>query len=187
MTDEAKVATLPVGVVVEARPGVTRWAKTVHVPVAVLPGAGPADWRLLRDEGATRQYHAATLALTLHRADAEAYRTALAMTPPSVFVVLREGEGPHGVDVHTVTASPFEAQDYGDPGDEVVEPVPMPEGLVAFVRDFCDRHFTDVPFVKRQRDRGRIGPREDGIGDARVRQTADVYRVPHQQKARRDA
>jgi len=177
---------LPVGVGVERRPGVTRWARTVFAPVAVLPGAGPADWRLLRQEGAVAQFHAATVTMELHRAEAEAYRTALAMTPPGVFVVLRTCEGPHGVRVHAVTASPFEAQDYGDTGDEIVEPVAMPQGLVAFVRDFCAAHHRGTPFVKRQRDRRRDGPREDGIGDARIRQTADVYRVPHQQKAGRD-
>ena len=37
-------------------------------------------------------------------------------------------------------------------------------------------------FVKRKRDRKRIDVREDGIGDARIRQTADVYRAPSQTK-----
>ncbi len=178
---------IPLGVVVTRRPGVTRWASQSWQPTAVLPGAAPADWKLLREDGETRDYHAATLPLTLHRADVEAYKVSLTMSPPSVFVVLRrDGRGVRDVSVHAVTASAFEAQDYTDSGEEIVEPVPMPPGLVAWVRDFTDAHFHEEPFVKRRRDRQRVDRTEDGVGDARIRQTADVYRAPGAQKPRRE-
>ena len=57
--------TIPVGIVVRRTPGVTRWAKWVWQVVAVLPGAGPAQWREMRSEGDTIEYHAATLPLDL--------------------------------------------------------------------------------------------------------------------------
>jgi len=178
--------TLPLGVVLERRPGVTRWVKYAWHPVAVLPGAAPADWKLLRDDGTTRAYHAVTLPLTMHRADVEAYKVSLSMTPPAVFVVLRKSDGPHDVAVHAVTASAYEAQDYTDSGEEIVEPVAMPDGLVAWVRDFTDAHFVATPFIKRRRDKQRIDQTEAGIGDARIRQTADVYRAPGAQKPAKD-
>ena len=81
---------LPLGVVLRRQPGVTRWARWVWRAVAVLPGAGPADWRELRREGEAVEYHAATLTLELHRAETEAYRVALTNDPPCVYVVLRE-------------------------------------------------------------------------------------------------
>lgn len=180
---------MPVGVVLERRPGVTRWIKHVWHPVAVLPGAGHADWKLLRQAGETREYHAATLPLALHRADVEAYKVSLTMTPPAVFVVLRKSEDPddsHDIHVHAVTASAYEGQDYLDSGEEIVEPVPMPPGLIAWIRDFTDAYFKETPFIKRRRDKHRTDRVEDGIGDARIRQTADVYRAPGALKPQKD-
>ena len=58
-------ASMPVGIVVRRTPGVTRWAKWAWKVVAVLPGAGPANWRELRREGDAVEYHAATLTLDL--------------------------------------------------------------------------------------------------------------------------
>jgi len=54
----------------------------------------------------------------------------------------------------------------------------MPEGLVAWVRDYVELHHEEEVFVKRRRDKKRVDLKEDGIGDARIRQTADVYRAP---------
>lgn len=179
---------MPLGVVLERRPGVTRWARWSWRAVAVLPGAPPADWRLLRAEAGGEEYHAATLTLELHRADVEAYKVALSMDPPAVFVVLRPEEtpgAPHDIAVHAITANAYEAQDYLDSGEEMVEAVPMTEGLAAWVREFTDAHFHETPFVKRKRDKERVDLEEDGIGDPRIRQTADVYRAPPAQKPRR--
>ena len=182
MTDvAAKTQSMPMGVVLARKPGVTPWVKFSWKAVAVLPGAGPADWTLLSDMDGVQEFHACTLPLELHRTDVEAYKVALSMDPPAVFVVLRpsvDAKAAHDVFVQTVTASAYEAQDYLDSGEEIVEAVPMPDGLVAWVRDFVDVHFREEPFVKRKRDRKRIDLAEDGIGDARVRQAADVYRAP---------
>ena len=174
-------ATVPVGVVIRRQPGVTRWARWVWRPVAVLPGAATADWALLREEGEAAEYHAATLPLTLHRTETEAYRVALSNDPPSVYAVLRpteEPDAPFPLAVFCVTASPFEAQDYTDSGEELVEPVPMPPALVAWVTDFVGRHHVEEDFKKRRRDRMDLARVEDGRGDARIRQETDVYRSP---------
>lgn len=174
--------TMPLGVVVRRQPGVTRWAKWVWRPVAVLPGAGPADWKLLREEeGGAAEYHAATVPLTLHRAVVEGYKVSLSMTPPAVFVVLRRDERPEAPmpwSVHEVTASAYEAQNYLDAAEDIIEAVVMPPVLEAWTRAFTDEHFHEEPFVKRQRD-GRGGDRRapQGRGDPRIR-GADVFRAP---------
>lgn len=176
---------IPLGVVVRRTPGVTRWAKWNWTAVAVLPGAGPADWSELRREGQAVEYHAATLPLTLYGAETEAYMANLADGVPSIYLVMRDengsGEAPEAV---LVTASPFEGQDYADSGEEIVEKIPMTPGLVAWVRDFTLTHHQHEEFKKRRRDKKRIDLQQDGIGDARIRQDADVYRAPGQ-KARR--
>lgn len=184
--DDKRMISMPVGVVLRRTPGVTRWAKWAWRASAVLPGAGPADWRELRREGEAVEFHAGTLQMPLYRTDTEAYLTALAAAPPIVFVIMREtGRGPHGLELTGVTASPFEAQDYGDNGEDIVEPVPAPPGLVSWIAAFCERHHVEEAFVKRRRTRWDDAPREDGVGDARVRQDADVYRAPGALKAPR--
>ena len=174
---------MPVGVVVRKTPGVTKWARWAWKAVAVLPGAGPADWRELRRDGDAVEYHAGTLPLELFRTDTEAYMTALANDPPSVYVVMRPSDNPdRELDLLLITASAFEAQDYQDSSEEVVEPVPMPAGMIAWVREWVEFHHVDEKFVKRRRDRKDIDVSEDGIGDERIRQTADVYRSPGSKK-----
>ena len=170
---------MPVGVVVRRAPGVTAWARWHWSVSALLPAAGPASWVLLRQDGDLAEYHAATLTLELHRAEAEAYRQGLTANPPCLYVVLRDSlEGVFPLEVTLVTASPFEAQDYADSGEEQVEKVAMPAGLVAWVRDFTLDHHHEEVFQKRRRDKTAIDDLVDGVGDPRIAQMTDVYRSP---------
>lgn len=174
-------ATIPVGIVIRKTPGVTRWAAWAWNVVAVLPGAGPANWRELRREGDSVEYHAATLMLDLWSTDTEAYLVGLSSKIPSVVVVLRDNTDPNAEipwEPAYVTASPYEGQDYCDAGDGLIENVPMPLGLIAWIRDFVAEHHVDEVFIKRRRDTKRVDLVEDGKGDARIRQLSDVYRAP---------
>ena len=174
-------ASMPVGIVVRRTPGVTRWAKWAWKVVAVLPGAGPANWRELRREGDAVEYHAATLDLDIWSTDTEAYHVALAAKTPGVVVVLREtAEGANDMpwEVTHITASPYEGQDYMDSGEGLIEQVPMPLTMIAWLRDFVAEHHKEEPFIKRKRDKKRVDLVEDGRGDSRIRQAADVFRSP---------
>lgn len=172
---------VPLGIVIRKSPGVTRWARWSWRVVDVLPGAGAAEWRELRREGETVDYHAATVAMELWASDTEAYLTGLSSEAPSVYVVLRGAEDDdsgHEIEVLLATASPYEAQDYLDSGEEIVEQVAMPDALAAVVRDFVAANHEDEEFVKRKRDNRKAGETEDGRGDPRIRQLTDVYRAP---------
>lgn len=174
-------ATMPIGIVVRRTPGVTRWAKWAWKVVAVLPGAEPAKWRELRREGGAVEYHAATLPLDLWSTDTEGYKVTLGSHTPGVVVVLRDNPDPQSEIPwmpSVVTASAYEGQDYLDSGEGLVELVPMPAGLVAWIRDFVDAHHVEETFVKRKRDKLRVDLVEDGRGDPRIRQSSDVYRAP---------
>jgi Protein of unknown function (DUF3305) len=179
-----KSISMPLGVVIRKTPGVTRWAGWTWRAVAVLPGAGPESWRELRREGETAEYHAATVELELWRTEAEAYLTELSTRVPSVYVVLRQAApgAAQDVEVLLATVSPYEAQDYADTGEEIVDQVAMPEGLVAWVDQFVRRHHAEEVFVKRRRGKSRVDLVEDGVGDARVSQLSDVYRAPVRKK-----
>ncbi len=178
---------VPLGVVMRRTPGVTRWAAWAWRAVAVLPGASQADWRELRREGDAVEYHAGTVLLDLHHTQTEAYLQGLSAKVPSVFVILRKRSGSDEArapfEVVLVTASPFEAQDYADNGDDIVEKVPMPEGLVALIRDFVEAHHEEEAFQKRRRDKLGDAPAQDGIGDPRIVQARDVFGTP--QRTRR--
>jgi|TARA_B110000285_G_scaffold28249_1_gene28236 hypothetical protein len=173
-----KSVSISLGIVVRKVPGVTRWVDHVWKAVAVLPGAGAAHWKELRRDGDTIEYHAATVQLELFRTDTEAYLHGLSTKIPAIYVIMRDGSGDDPLDVVLATASPYEAQDYADTGEELVEKVPMPEGLVAWVRDYVEAHHEDEVFIKRRRDKRQIDHEENGIGDARIRQISDVYRAP---------
>lgn len=182
-----RMISMPVGVVVRRTPGVTKWANWAWRAVAILPGAAPADWHEMRREGDAVEFHAGTVEVELWRTDTEAYLVALSNDPPSAYVILRESEdpdAPHDLELVGVTFSPYEAQDFADTGEEIVEPVPMPSGLIAWIQDFVDRHHVDEEFVKRRRDRVRVDGSEDGLGDPRIRQTSDVYRSPASSRRR---
>jgi len=170
---------MPLGVVIRKSPGVTRWAKWCWRAVAVLPGAASANWAELRREGETIEYHAATMPLTLWAAETEAYLANLSDQIPSIYVVMREDlTGAAPLDTVLVTASPYEGQDYADNGEDLVEKVAMPAGLIAWVRDFAYEHHQHEEFIKRRRDKKRVDLDEDGKGDLRIRQLSDVYRAP---------
>lgn len=173
-----RTSTLPLGIVIRKKPGSTRWAKWVWQVRAVLPGAGPANWVEMRREGDTVEYHAGTVSLQLFAADTEAYLHGLSAREPSVFVILRQNQATHPLDVLLATVSPYEAQDYADSGEELVEKVPMPPALRAWVEDFIERHHHEAAFVKRKRDKKRIDLTQDGIGDARIATVGDVYASP---------
>lgn len=178
---------LPLGIVIRKTPGVTKWAKWNWKAVGILPGASNAHWRELRREGDAVEYHAATVSLELYPSDTEAYLTGLSAQVPAIYVIMRDTDDPDAiedVEVLLATASPYEAQDYMDSGEEIVEKVPMTEGLVAYIRDYINAHHEEEVFVKRKRDKKRIDLAEDGIGDPRIRQVADVYRAPGAKKER---
>lgn len=172
---------LPVGAVVRRTPGVTQWARDIWKPVAVIPGAPEAFWKELVREGEVVDYHAGTVSMELFRADVEGYLVSLNMTVPSVWVVLDRDESsrsPSGWFVSAITASAYEAQDALDSGESIVEAVPIPESLAAWIKEFVDMHYIEEQFKKRRRNELRVDRVEDGKGDARIRQESDVYRAP---------
>lgn len=167
--------TIPVGVVLERRRLDNPWQDYSWNAVSVFVGAPEVtEWKLLEKAEGVERYHAATLPLTLHRKETEAYKVNLS-GKPSVYVVLRDNDdpdSPYDRVPFLATASAYESQDYLDSGEEIVDAVPMPDGLVGWVRDFCDTHHEEEVFVKRKRsdhrkeqDKFARRPAVDGRGE----------------------
>lgn len=164
-----KQETMPMGIVLERRRLDHPWSDHAWLPVDVIPGA-PArdprgDWLFLKEGDGWARYHGGTLPLELFRKETDAYKLALAQMPPRVFIILRADDtagAAHEVVPFAVTASPAEAQEYLDSSEDIVEPVPMPVEVIAFIRDFIEQHHVDEPFLKRKRKRYDPGAADRG-------------------------
>lgn len=160
---------LPLGIVVERRKLDNPWREFSWRPVTVIPGAGPMDpaaaWTEIAQGEDRVRFHAGTLPLNLFPKETEGYRVNLSQEPPRLFVIMRSSDEPdsrHEFESFLVTACPYEAQDYLDSGDDLVEAVAMPEAVIAFVQSYVDQHHLDEPFHKRKRKRwAEQGP---GVG-----------------------
>lgn len=152
-----------VGVIVERRRSASRWAKWSWLPVAVFTDAPELavedEWRVLVSEGDVTRFHAGTVTVTLHRKLVEAYRVNLAREEASFWVVLHERDpDEQGLSeipwfVQTVTASPYEAQNFADTGEGIIEAVPVPPELIGWIVGFLREHPEEEIFKKRKRDR----------------------------------
>ena len=171
---------IPLGVVIGREKVDHPWQEFVWRPVAVFMEAPPVnEWRPLRSTAKMQLYHAATLPLDLHPKETTSYQVNLTNGTPSVYVVLRETSGPNQrwpVYVHMITASPFEAQAYGDSGFERVERVPMPEPLVSLVDQYVAEHHKEEEFRKRVRDKRPAGADEHQFGQEPITEQRERQR-----------
>lgn len=162
---------MSLGVVLERRPSCNQWTDHDWRVDSVLPGASQiTDWIEI-SRGSDKisdwvKFHAATLPLEIFSKETEGYKYNLTLDQPSVFVVLRnsdyeeQGEYAHEVFPFPVTVCPYEAQDYLDSGEEIVESVPMPLPVVAWLNEYIEQHYVEEPFKKRKRK--EFDPRKEG-------------------------
>jgi hypothetical protein len=145
---------IPVAVLAERRPAVTRWAEQVWRAVAVLDEAPEVPpWTVLRQEPDGRTlFFAGTAEVALHPTDTANYRHNLEAAQPLVWVLLREAATPAGLALHTVTVDPGEAHLHADVGQDLLEALPMPARLRAVTEAFVARHHRERGFFKRRRD-----------------------------------
>lgn len=146
---------MAVGVIAEKRRAASRWADDIWVPTAVIEG--PVSFRtgeVLRSSETATAYFIGFGEIYCHHRETEAYIHNFESRWPALYVVLRrDEEGTHPLPwfLHAVTASPYEAQDYCDPAEDIVERVQMPPSVEAALRAFIDAHHVDVEFKKRKR------------------------------------
>lgn len=162
----ARELTIIVGVLAEQRKSASRWASDYWIPVGIMPAPQGLDTGdvIFRDETATR-YFMGVAELTCHAAETEAYVHNFNSRTPAIYVVLRrdtDGETPLPWFVHTVTASPYLAQDFEDCAEDIVERVAMPPEIADAIREFTDAYHTEETFKKRRRDKLKIEEQKFG-------------------------
>ncbi len=163
-TPSATSLAIPLGVIVTCKQPKNAWADPVWRASGVMLEIPPGpDWRELgRGEGYT-QYLTTRAQLELFRKETEAYIANIESSEPALYIVLRESETDAApVEVHLVTASPFEAQDYMDSSEETVERVSMPAPLLEMIEAFIAEHHVEEKFRKRKRDEVNISEEKFG-------------------------
>jgi hypothetical protein len=155
-------AIMPISVVIERREAKNPWGGDLWRPLGVLPpGAAAEPGKILAEGEGWAHYQGGRFDIELFKRETEGYLTNLSQEPPRVFVVLRRNEDAEGpgeqegleFEPFMVTVCPYEASKYGEDHDDVVEGVPMPPDVLAWVRDFVTAHHVDTPFVKRKNRR----------------------------------
>ena len=148
-----RVLSVSLGVVIAREKIDHPWQEYAWRPVSVFLNAPEVgEWRELRRDATSTHYHAATLPLELHHKETIGYVANLDAGDPLVYVVLRvDGDGSEAVEVAVVTASPYDAEVYGQNSDEIVGAVAMPAPLIELLEAFVAEHHAEEPFIKRKR------------------------------------
>ncbi len=153
--------TMSLGLLLEKRKIDHPWQEYAWHVYAVLPGArDDADWELVSQDDVQTIYLACTMEVELYQRETEGYKNNLESQQPVIFVVLRQGEEAedHDVEPFLMTACPYEAADYLESGEEIVESVPMPDGVRIWVESFVKAHHVEEKFKKR-----KLRRQEDGL------------------------
>jgi hypothetical protein len=157
---------IPVGVIVERRKAVSPWIDVIWRPTAVLAGLPDATpWTPLATGDDAATFYAGAAEIELYRSETDGYRRNLASGAPAIWVALHPTGTDPPYEIAVVTADPAEGEGLSEPGQGVVEAVPMPEAVREAIAAFVAERPVDHGFEKRRRDRAdpealaRRGPR----------------------------
>ena len=159
MTATERTTSLTVGVVIAREATDHPWQDFRWRPVELLIGQPDLSvGQIIAETEQQTQYYGGSFEIELHRKETSGYLVNLENDPPVIYVIMREADDddPDGAlpyHVETVTVTPFEAQDFLDTGEDVVEPLAMPQPLVAWLERFVALHHEEETFIKRKRDK----------------------------------
>ncbi len=151
-----------VDILMERVPLVNRWVSEQWRPAAVLPVgtmamevgiAKPGAAERVADGPAGTTWRFPGHAIELHPTEAEGYFLNITSETPLVFVMWRQAEDDSepAARPQIVTVSYNQAGRIMD-GGERVDPVPMPEAILAWMRPFVTEHYKPEPRRKMKRN-----------------------------------
>ncbi|MGE0279284.1 MAG: DUF3305 domain-containing protein [Rhizobiaceae bacterium] len=169
MSAAPPLASIPVGVLVERSKGLTQWTDYLWRPTEVLTGEPETpEWTKLSGDDDRAVFFAGRAAIELYRTETPNYRENLESGTPQLWVGLRPSDGEPPYELIGVTADPAEGEAMTEAGENVVEPIPMPDTVYDAVAAFVSEHNFERKFVKRKRDRANpdsLGRRAPVKGD----------------------
>jgi hypothetical protein len=151
-----------VDILMERIPLVNRWVSEQWRPAAVVPigeivlqaGVAKPDFpERVADGPAGTTWRFSGRTIELHPTEAEGYFLNITSETPLVFVMWRPAEDGNepAARVEVVTVSYNQAGRIMD-GGERVDPVPMPEAILAWMRPFVAEHYKPEPRRKMRRN-----------------------------------
>ena len=146
-----------IGVVVERHAIQSQWATHRWHPGAVLldvPDTAP--WTLLAEEKGVARYYAGPATITLVPSEAESYLYNLEGRGPQIWIVLRPREPDadgREIELDSVTVAAGEAEVLAGGSEIIVEAVPMPDEIAAWLAGFVRAHPAAAQAFKRKRSR----------------------------------
>ncbi len=148
-----------IGVVAERQKVDNPWCDHRWRVTGLLPGpAAVPPWTLLGAGPGVHCYFAGNAVLELYPLETDTLRHNIEGPQPAVYVFLRATDATPGVALLGATVCAGEAQAHVDTGSDLVESMPMPDDLHAWIADFVARHHVERPAYKRQRDRSEHAP-----------------------------
>lgn len=148
--------TIPIGVIMARESFDNPWVDHVWKANGIALEFPPdIRWKKLSSNEKSTHY-IVSAELELFRGETAAYMANLNDDEPSIYVILRDYDESHEdvpLEVHLVTVSPYEAADYLDSGEDIVERIAMPQALLDEVKRFTAEHYHDEKFRKRKRDK----------------------------------
>ena len=142
-----------IGVVAQRRRLDNPWADHAWAPAAVLEAALPVPaWTRLLAEERVETYYAGAAELRLYPGETAHYRDNLTSGRPSVWAALHPVAG-EDHELGTVTVDPYEGESMAETMGILVEALPMPDAIRAWVEAYVAAHHVERPFLKRKRDR----------------------------------
>ena len=164
----APLVRIPIGVVVERCKANSLWSEFTWRPTAVLGGLPDVEpWTRLSGEEETVTFYAGVAEIELYRTETENYRDNLVSAAPSVWVALLSTAGDPPYRIAAVTADPAEGEALTEPGQGIVEAVPMPTSVRDTIASFIAEHHVErtsrsVSAIVRIRKRWRGVARNTG-------------------------
>jgi hypothetical protein len=150
-------ATIAVGVIVERVKAASPWIDHTWRPTAVLAGQPDTPaWTARAVDGERATFYAGPATVELHRSETANYRDNLSSGAPALWVVLRETGDEPPYALYFVTADPAEGEGMTAAGNNIVEPVPMPQTVRDTIADFVADHHVEETFEKRKLDRADL-------------------------------
>jgi hypothetical protein len=147
---------MDVGIVVERRALDNPWQSESWHAIGVVPASLDfAPWSVLAQGDGWTHYHGGKAGLELFPRETETYKYNLESEQPAVYVMLRRAEaGKLPYQLYGATVCPGEAQAHHDTGDDIIDAVPMPAEVAAWLAKFVIEHHQEPePRFKRKRDR----------------------------------
>jgi hypothetical protein len=125
-----------------------RWRVTAILETAP---AVPA-WTCLERSASMQRFYAGGADLLLFPRETDTLKYNIEGAAPAVYVFLRSAPGEPGMALAGATVCVGEAHAHADTGSDLVEPVPMPPGILAWVSAFVTEHHVEREVWKRKRE-----------------------------------